>query len=264
MPRCASIACHRPGRGAQLLWFDEHEVDRQCAGLRPRPATRHPAWQALHDCDCRPAYCNPRPWPAPRLCRASGPPTLSSAWAAGWSKLRWVLAAACMALAASQPAFNVSAVRQALETSRAVTAGDRPRASPCVLPACGFVQVPAGRSFSLEQLTAAVEQHRPALLFLTQARSSGGAGSRRRGVGQPGRCGQGRVHVLAALRPAQSPYNAPSSTSGCPHRHEACPCWLEPLLGCALVFSATQTPAHQLRSKRNLLFWPTCAGSRRG
>ncbi|KAL4438458.1 hypothetical protein ABPG77_000106 [Micractinium sp. CCAP 211/92] len=45
------------------------------------------------------------------------------------------------------------------------------------------IEVPAGRSFSLEQLTAAVEQHRPALLFLTQGESSTGVRQSLEGVG---------------------------------------------------------------------------------
>lgn len=36
------------------------------------------------------------------------------------------------------------------------------------------LKVAAGKTFSLAELTAAVEQHKPALLFLTQGESSTG------------------------------------------------------------------------------------------
>lgn len=74
----------------------------------------------------------------------------------------------------------------------------------CKCAAGWCLQVPAGRSFSLQQLTAAVEQHRPALLFLTQAccgRASvagaawGGTACRRWG------CEWRRWRLWQALRP---------------------------------------------------------------
>ncbi len=46
------------------------------------------------------------------------------------------------------------------------------------------LQTPAGTSFSLEALTSAIEEHKPALLFLCQGESSTGVHQSLAGVGE--------------------------------------------------------------------------------
>lgn len=62
------------------------------------------------------------------------------------------------------------------------------------------LEVPAGQGYSLEQLTAAVEQHKPAVLFVVQGESSTGVQQSLAGAGPS--CGV--LWIQAVLRPMQA------------------------------------------------------------